>query len=573
MNGYIPNRMLEKEYVWEFVNLYLYGHLYEQNPYPELAGQLVDMYQKQAAQLEIIKNITLFQGGLRNLPQLDIQYQSFEETVDELYLREYQLLQEYFSYPAYFLPGASSDQNFRTLIAGQTEQVDLLIQLKDSLKKEKKKKEKEYTLQDGYKLEKVASGLTYPTCITFDEDGSIYIAESGYAYGSPPGEGRILKVPPEGKGNVFAKGFKGPLTGITWADGYLYAAEGAIAGYPGAGCGRIIRVSPDGSRKVIVDGLKTCGDHFTGDVIMGPDKKLYFTVGTATNSGVVGTDNKRWLKMHPTFHETPSRNYTLNGRNFISSNPLSEKDDLAVTGAFKPFGEAAQDGEVLQGELMANGVLYSCSPDGSNLQMIADGFRNPFGLVFSPFNGKLYLSDNGADARGSRQVYGDWDNLWEVTSAGWHGWPDFYSGLPVTLEHFHVKDKPKPAFLLKQHPPLASQPVVRFSPHTASHKFDFSTSPQFGYEGEIFLGQFGGGGAGSYGESPGYKVVRVDVKTGQIRDFFVNHKGEKSEKGPLRPIQAKFGRDGRHLYVVDFGRMDQKDPKPKTGSLWRIVKG
>jgi glucose/arabinose dehydrogenase len=580
MNEYVPHGMLQKEYHFELVNLHLYYHLYQQNTYSNLNPKLTELYQMQLAQLTFIKNFAISQGVFKNPSKLDIQYQTFKYTVEELYAREYQLLQEYLSYPSYFLPSTVTDKGIRHLIESQTEQVDTLLQLKNALMKDKKEQYGEskpnVRLQKGYRLEKVVSDLTYPTTITFDDQGAIYIVEAGYAYGTEPGEGRILKLQPNGTMSTFAGGFKGPITGITWVKSILYVAEGAIAGYPGEGCGRINRVFQNGRKEVIVEGLKTCGDHFTGDIIMGPDEKLFFTVGTATNSSVVGTDNLPWLKMHPTYHDTPSRNYVLNGKNFLTSNPLTDEDDLAVTGAFKPFGHPSFNGERLRGELKANGVLYCCNPDGSDLQIVADGFRNPFGLKFSPFSGKLFLTDNGADPRGSRQIHGDWDNLWEVTPNGWYGWPDFYSGLPVTLEHFHVKEQPKPTFLLKQHPYITSQPLVRFKPHTASHKFDFSTNPSFGYVGEIFVAQLGGMGFEEYEEPPGYKVVRVNHNTGQIRDFLVNPKGEANTKGPIRPVDAKFSTDGEHLYVVDFGILGGHEkghkPQPKTGALWRIVK-
>jgi glucose/arabinose dehydrogenase len=326
------------------------------------------------------------------------------------------------------------------------------------------------------------------------------------------------------------------------------------------------------SGKVIVDDLRSCGDHFTGPLEFGPDGNLYFTVGTATNSAVVGTDNMSWLKYHPDFHDVPARDLMLKGEDFVTPNPLTEEKDAAITGVYKPFGAPGQDGEVVPGRLKANGVLYCCDPEGKGLRVVADGFRNPFGLKFSPFNGKLYLTDNGADPRGSRQIRHDWDNFWEVTHEGWHGWPDFYSGLPATLPHFQVEGKPIPGFVLKQHPSLAGQPLIRFKNHTASHKFDFSTNEAFGHAGEIFVAQLGDMGFENHEKRYGYKVVRANIETGQICDFLVNPNGEKNKDGPIRPVQAQFGPDGNVLYVVDFGILtgNGAGPQRNTGTLWKI---
>jgi hypothetical protein len=38
-------------------------------------------------------------------------------------------------------------------------------------------------LPDGYQIELVTDSLTFPTGIAFDDAGSLFIVESGYAYG------------------------------------------------------------------------------------------------------------------------------------------------------------------------------------------------------------------------------------------------------------------------------------------------------------------------------------------------------------------------------------------------------
>jgi hypothetical protein len=77
----------------------------------------------------------------------------------------------------------------------------------------------------------------------------------------------------------------------------------------------------------------------------------------------------------------------------------------------------------------------------------------------------------------------------------------------------------------------------------------------------------------------GFKVVRVDMRTGQILDFAVNKMTGPASKLPHdgfeRPSHCEFGPDGA-LYVVDFGiihiapELGGIRQQMDTGALWRI---
>jgi putative membrane-bound dehydrogenase-like protein len=62
-----------------------------------------------------------------------------------------------------------------------------------------------------------------------------------------------------------------------------------------------------------------------------------------------------------------------------------------------PYKLAGADGTTLSGG-GEGGNVYSCSLDGKNLQRVATGFWNPFGLGFDAF-GRLFAVDNDPDAR------------------------------------------------------------------------------------------------------------------------------------------------------------------------------
>ena len=46
----------------------------------------------------------------------------------------------------------------------------------------------------GYRVEVVASGLTFPSSIEFDDSGTMYIAEAGYVCGDIAAPARVMRV-------------------------------------------------------------------------------------------------------------------------------------------------------------------------------------------------------------------------------------------------------------------------------------------------------------------------------------------------------------------------------------------
>ncbi|WCK56306.1 hypothetical protein PP175_10535 [Aneurinibacillus sp. Ricciae_BoGa-3] len=428
-----------------------------------------------------------------------------------------------------------------------------------------------YWLNQGYELERIVSGLTFPASIVFDDDGEMYVGEAGFSYGPAVEEARILHIRKNGKICKIASGFEGPLTGFAWHQGYFYVVTGSFNG-------KVYRVSRTGEKEIIIQGLRGGGDHYTSEIVFGPDGKMYFAVGTTTNSAVVGMDNvlNGWVGLKKKYHDVPARDLKLAGQNFESPNLLDKTNPnaRAMTGAFRPFGVSCYPGEVAQGQVMANGVIYRANPDGSGLEIVADGMRNVFGLGFLP-DGKLYATSNGFDFRGSRPIEGDWDPFYEVNS-GWYGWPDFASGLPVTLPYFKPEGNAQPEFILAEHPPIIEQPLIRFKPHSATQKFDYCRNPLFSTINEIFFAQFGSGPPITTDdlEPKGYRIVKANPYTGQVRDFYINFNPGKGGNWPERPLALRFSPSGESLFIVDFGILEATPgtfiPHSDTGAVWRI---
>jgi glucose/arabinose dehydrogenase len=411
----------------------------------------------------------------------------------------------------------------------------------------------------GYRIEPVVSGLTFPTACAFDDAGNVYVIEAGYSYGEVWDEPKLFRIDTGGKTTLIAKGDRnGPWTGIAWHNGAFYVAEGGeMEG------GKILKITKSGNITPLITNLPSIGDHHTNGPAIS-DGYIYFGQGTATNSAVVGEDNKEfgWLLRRKDFHDIPCKDIILKGQNYTTSNVLTDDpNDKANTGAYSAFGTSTTAGQVIKGMVPCNGSIMKIPVSGGNAELVAWGFRNPFGLAFSA-DGKLFVTDNGFDDRGSRPVWGSGDVLWEIKQDAWYGWPDFSAGMPIANdEEFKVPGKEQVKPLLQTYPNTPPKPVAVFGVHSSSNGMDFSKSNDFGYQGEAFVAQFGDMSpkTGKVEFPVGFKVVRVNVNTGVIKDFAVN-KGKRNgpaswlTKGGLeRPVSVKFNRAGNALYIVDFG--------------------
>jgi glucose/arabinose dehydrogenase len=364
----------------------------------------------------------------------------------------------------------------------------------------------------------------------------------------------------------------GPITSIKYRDGFIFAIGGRDPA-------KIWRVDLK-KRKIqtVLSGFPVWGHHFTSELVFGPDGKMYFGVGNPTNSGVVDMLDVLtfgWVSIFPEGRGIPCEDRVLVGRNFVTENPLTaDPNDKAVTGAYHKFGEPSYPGEVIEGMPApgCNGAVFRANADGSELEVFATGFRNVYGMGFSP-NGRLFGINQGMGNGGSRPVANVFDTLWEIKKGGWYGFPDFPAGIPITDPRFDPKEKPAPEFLLAKHPPLAEGPFFNFEPHSSPQHFSFSKSDKFGFVGDMFVAQYGS----QMLENPkGHKVVRFNLETKEVNDFYVNKVPGIEGVAPERPTAAILDPRGEDLYVLDFGELiAQKGvfwPSSNTGALWKISK-
>jgi len=436
---------------------------------------------------------------------------------------------------------------------------------------QKKMSANQIEVPPGYRVSKVATGLTFPTSLEFGERGELLIAEAGYAYGPKQAKPRVVQVNRDGTLSAVVAGLNGPVNGIRFRNGRLYISHRGK-----------ISVFEKGRLTDLVTGLPSWGDHHNNDLVFGPDGKLYFGQGTATNAGIVGNDNflYGWVPKYPKFHDIPAHDIRLSGLNRRTVDLRTpDPKDTVLTGAFVPFGTTTSKGQVIKGAVPATGAIIRMNPDGTQMENFAWGLRNPFGLCFSP-SGRLYVTNNGYDNRGLRPVENAADQLYVLNKDDFCGWPDFSGDIPLNDPRFRSARGPEAGQVMMEHPPVV-KPLASFPGHAAAMKMDIARGDRFGGKGDIFVALFGSGEptTGRPQGIPGHQVVRVDPATGQYTVFARNRNqgpAGRSLNGFNRPIDVKFSPDGKYLYVLDFGVFEIHDLSPNavpgTGVLWRIEK-
>jgi glucose/arabinose dehydrogenase len=445
----------------------------------------------------------------------------------------------------------------------------------------------------GYTIQPVLWNLTLPSAVTFDDNGrNMFLAEAGYAYGEIHPQPRILKVDLQ-NGNVSVlvdRLLNGPITDVAFHDGKLYVSHRGV----------ISTVDPNtGLIKNIITDLPSVGDHHNNQIAFGPDGRLYFGQGTATNSGIVGQDNFYafpWLALAPTFYDIPGKNITLTGQNFVTANPLKSPqtpNGNATTGAFVPFGNATEKGQVIKGAIKCSGCIISAKPDGSDLRLVAWGLRNPYGLAFDN-QGRLVVSMNGADERGSRPIKDDNDKafLIDISNSSnfgkFYGWPDFFGGKelkPVTDPIFKSPRGKQPLqFLIQAHPPV-EKPLADIGHTVGSTQIAISNSTAFGLQDMAFIGQFGTTYPSSHThfeeDMIGERVVMLNPQTGNVTEFISTKVPDPS----FRPAGITFNNNEDALYIASIGKFEVRNTLPNgtplpmyvpwgyahTGSIWKVT--
>ena len=522
----------------------------------------------------------------------------------------------------------------------------------------------------GYKVEVFIKNLNFPTDIAFLGDGhnfKAYVLESGTGLPGACNNNNTGVFPKFGANNPFTPdvlvfdkhGHKiagplgkptptggglqpdGPAIGLAFEKGlkggrfFVTDSNQGVRGAPGQGnnTSRIVTMNPSsGAVTPFITGLPT-GDHPTEQVIV-KGNWIYWSQGSATNSGVTGLDNGGGGNQH----EIACQDIVLSNNTWNNTiKPTSGYSNFGVArpGAHVPAFESATKRGMCTGAILRARIDVGNPAD--TIQPFSWGYRNPYGIRFAPkdhpLEGKLLVTENGEDERGARPTNNAPDRLQVAQqnkdgTPDYHGWPDRFGFLESTQAIFNpiggpADDAPievvgrpvKPVLAFppqKITAPLAILPTdvaavgLDFAPHSftgrvvkkgaalVSREGDFGFSPANGtpIEGhDIMLVNF------LKSEPLQISTLRFAFNCRQA-DQFHNPDGSPACKNALggafpnrlrginRPTTAVFGPDGA-LYLVDYGAVrdfGRSEPAskfvaqanaplvqiPGTGVIWRI---
>ncbi len=221
---------------------------------------------------------------------------------------------------------------------------------------------------EGYTVEAIVAGLSFPCGMTVADDGTVFVAEGGTTWPTRPWmPSRLLRIDVDGTAKVLARESEGGLRGVAWHGGYVYAM--AKGGYKT----RLLRFDAEtGERTVLLDTMPDGGWHEPGGPVFGPDGLLYFGQGSVAQQGVIEPSGFTVdLARHPDAHDVPGADVTLTGDNVWSFDPIVPYAEMRQTGAFKPYATPAKKDEVIKGEMWCSTGVWRCKPDGSEAELLA----------------------------------------------------------------------------------------------------------------------------------------------------------------------------------------------------------
>jgi glucose/arabinose dehydrogenase len=333
------------------------------------------------------------------------------------------------------------------------------------------------TVPEGFTIDVYArgQGIASPTVVAFGPDDRLYILS----------QGGQLNVFTDDDGDSYTEvqttvydnheGVLSHAVGLAWHEGKTYISDS----------GRISIISDsNGDEKLdtlipIIEGLVSLQywGHSNNGIAFSPDGKLYVGIGSTTDHGPVNSE-----------------------------------------------GEA---------------IIMRMNPDGSDAEVFATGFRNPYDLTFSP-DGDLFTADNNPDRFDKTLRYLPSEELDHVQQGHFYGFPEVFG------EPYPGHD--------------STAPITNFFPSVASSGLVYYAAEQFPepYRNAVYVAQWGSLAHPVQARDirNGYEVVYVPLEptadgtfTGDWEVFAMFHQ----EQSEYRPVDVTVGPDGA-LYILEYNQ-------------------
>lgn len=150
-------------------------------------------------------------------------------------------------------------------------------------------------------------------------------------------------------------------------------------------------------------------------------------------------------------------------------------------------------------------TILRMKPDGSDLEVFAEGVRNSVGFDWHPVTGEMWFTDNGRDALGDDLPSDELNVAWE---------PGLHFGFPFC----HQGDVSDPEFGDQRDCSTTEPPVLKLGAHVAALGFFFYTGDMFptDYKDAVIVAQHG-----SWNRSvpSGYRVMVARTAGRQVTSY------------------------------------------------------
>ncbi|MDT7920403.1 MAG: PQQ-dependent sugar dehydrogenase [Meiothermus sp.] len=351
-------------------------------------------------------------------------------------------------------------------------------------------------LPPGFAIQIFAESLEgAPRMMSVGPDGQLYLT---LMYG-----GQVVRLPDQNRDGradrveVVANNLELPH-GIEWHQGWLYVATSTT----------VVRLRPRGRgwvQETVVSDLPGPSGHFTRTLHVGPDGKLYVSVGSETNFG-----------------------------------PERDPRRAAIL-RFNPDGSLPADNPFLQ------------DPDPRRRAVWAEGLKNSVDFTWTP-RGELWATHNGTDHLGDDLP--PEEVIVAVQPGGFHGWPYCYTpglGLNLKAERAEVPDPRTQGFDCRK-----AVPAIFTAPaHSAPLGMTWGSESHFPpeYRNSLFIAYHGSLGVQNPANYRDCKIERFEMQNGlplraEVFATGWREPGQMCRDAWGRPVGLVIGADGA-MYVSD----------------------